>query len=247
MRGIWTGRTERMRRFWDARADEDAFFFVDNRLDYRNPDLERFWEAGERDLWSLLGAVGAGVGPSDVVVEIGCGVGRLTRPLASRSKLVRALDVSPRMLDIARQHNPGLDNVEWLRGDGRSLRQIGSGSADACVSHVVFQHIADPEVTLGYVREIGRVLRPGGWAVFQVSNDPSVHRRRYDSPHLLTGLRSLAGLAPRGQSHPDWRGSYTDLDGLHATARQAGMEVERLVGEGTQFCVVLLRRRGPSR
>jgi SAM-dependent methyltransferase len=241
MRGRYALR--RTQRFWDARAGENAFFFVDNRLDYADPDLERFWKAGEGDLEGLLGTVGAPLRPSDVVVDIGCGVGRLTRPLAERSKHVLALDLSPRMLDLARQHNPGLENVEWLLGDGHSLRPIHSQSVDACVSHVVFQHIADPHVTLGYVREIGRVLRPSGWAAFQVSNDPAPHRRRRDPAHLRTVLRSLFGKAPRGQSHPDWRGAYTDLGRLRVASDTAGMEVERVVGEGTQFCVVLLRRR----
>ena len=49
-------------------------------------------------------------------------------------------------------------------------------SVDGCFSHVVFQHIPDPPITLNYVREMGRVLRPGGWALFQVSNDPTIHQ-----------------------------------------------------------------------
>ena len=36
-----------MAAFWDARAREDAFFFVDDRLDYGSPDEERFWTGGE--------------------------------------------------------------------------------------------------------------------------------------------------------------------------------------------------------
>jgi SAM-dependent methyltransferase len=238
--------TRRMRRFWDERANEDAFFFVDNRLEYRNPDQRRFWEGGEEDLAALLGALDARVQPTDAVIEIGCGVGRLTRPLARQAKLVRALDVSPRMLELAREHNPGLGNVEWLQGDGRSLRPIASQSSDVCVSHVVFQHIADPAITLAYVREIGRVLKPGGWAAIHVSNDPAVHRRRLDARSLLARLRSVAGQAPGGQGHPDWRGSYVDLDDLRAAAGEAGMNVERVVGAGTQFCAVRLRRRAPE-
>jgi SAM-dependent methyltransferase len=232
-----------MQRFWDERADENALFFVDNRLDYLAPDQDRFWEDGRRDLDTLLDAADVRVRAGDVVVEIGCGVGRLTRPLAARAKLVRALDVSPRMLDLARRHNPGLTNVDWLQGDGRSLQPIASTSADACLSHVVFQHIADPAVTLAYVGEIGRVLRPGGWAALHVSNDPAVHRRRPHPRRLVERLRSLAGRAPRGQDHPDWRGSSIELDDLRAAAHAAGMETERVVGAGTQFCIVRLRRR----
>ena len=34
--------------FWDERAREDAFYFVDSRLDYGDPDVERFWAGGAR-------------------------------------------------------------------------------------------------------------------------------------------------------------------------------------------------------
>jgi SAM-dependent methyltransferase len=231
-----------MRSFWDRRADEDAFFFVDNRLWYRNPDLEQFWTDGEHDLDRLLTALGAAVQPGDGVLEIGCGVGRLTRVLAARAADVKALDVSARMLELARQHNPGLENVEWILGDGSTLSEIESESVDACVSHVVFQHIPDPAITLGYVREIGRVLRPGGWAAFQVSNDPRVHARRPIAARVRQAARALRGAAPRGQHDRRWLGSMVELDDLRRAASEGSMTIERLVGEGTQFCLVLTRR-----
>jgi SAM-dependent methyltransferase len=229
-----------MERFWDARAREDPYYFVDSRLRYRDPDTELFWAHGESDLDALLAAVEARVEPSQVVVEIGCGVGRLTRPLADRASVVVALDVSSEMLARARQLNPHLDNVRWVHGDGRSLTGIGDASADLCVSHVVFQHIPDPEITLGYVREMGRVLRPGGEAVFGVSNDPAVHRRSAGAPRNL--IARILGHGPRGQADPAWLGSSVDLADLRAAATEAGLEINRIAREQTQFCVVRARR-----
>ena len=40
--------------YWDERAREDAYYFVDNRLDYRMPDVDRFWAGGEEALGVLL-------------------------------------------------------------------------------------------------------------------------------------------------------------------------------------------------
>ncbi|MFL5843958.1 MAG: class I SAM-dependent methyltransferase [Solirubrobacteraceae bacterium] len=212
-----------MRAFWDRAAREDAEFFVDDR-GHRG---EAFWAAGaeivavfERDLGFTVR------GPR--IVEIGCGVGRLTRVLAERAERVTALDVSPEMLARAREANPGRDDIEWTLGDGASLATVDDASADGVFSHVVFQHIPDPAVTLGYVAEMGRVLRPGGWAAFQVSNDPSIHRRR---------LR-----VPRATRHPAWRGSSVDLAALRRTAESAGLTVAQTAGEGTQFCLVRLAR-----
>jgi SAM-dependent methyltransferase len=231
----------RMREFWDERADENPLFFVDNTLDYRHPDEEAFWAQGRDWLDRLLGEVGAELRPEDDVVEIGCGVGRLTRAIAHRARFVRALDVSPRMLELARRH-AGLDNVEWLLGDGESLAGIADASADACISHVVFQHIPDPAVTLGYVREMGRVLRPGGWAAFQVSNDHGLHRKRRGREGMRIFLRAVTRRGPSGQADPHWLGSAVDLDELSRAAADGGLEVARVSGAGTQFCFVLLER-----
>jgi SAM-dependent methyltransferase len=229
--------------FWDARAEEDPFYFVDNRLVYRNPDLERFWAEGEEDLDRLLNALGESIDPEYEVVEIGCGVGRLTRFISVRAASVRALDVSAKMLELAQEHNGALTNVEWLKGDGSSLAGIASGSADCCVSHVVFQHIPDPRVTLEYVREIGRVLRPGGWAAFQISNDSRVHKRRPLFGLVSQAARAAVGCFPHGQRDPRWKGSSVELDDLRQAASDGAMDVERVVGEGTQLCLVLTRRR----
>ena len=235
-----------MRDFWDARAAEDAFYFVDNRLAYGAPDTETFWRGGEQLVDEILELLELELRSSDELVEIGCGIGRLTRPLAARCRSVRALDVSPRMLELARAHNPGLANVEWLLGDGTTLAPMADRSADACFSHVVFQHLPDPAITLGYVREMGRVLRPGGWAGFQVSNAPEIHRRPSPARRARTWLDAARGRGPRGQGHEAWRGSATDLGELQAVAAEAGMELERTVGAGTQFCFVRLRAQVPS-
>jgi hypothetical protein len=42
----------------NAPVNDDAFYFVDNRLTYGEPDQDRFWREGERDLDRLLGALG---------------------------------------------------------------------------------------------------------------------------------------------------------------------------------------------
>ncbi len=236
------GRSQ-MGAFWDRRARENAFYFVDSRLDYRSPDLQRFWAGGEADVEALLVATGVSLSPSQTVVEIGCGVGRLTRVLAARCAHVLAVDVSERMIEIARELNADLGNVSWLVGDGTSLAEVGDERADACVSHVVFQHLPDPAITLGYVREMGRVLRPGGWAAFQVSNDPGLHRPLAGRTQRVA---ALLGRAPGGQRAPEWLGSAVEVEELRRAVEDGGMALERIVGEGTQFCLVRARRKGPA-
>ena len=229
----------RMGAFWDARAREDALFFVDDRRAYGSEEVDSFWADGERDLDAVLAAVSGRLERSDEVVDLGCGVGRLTRVLAGRARSVRAIDVSSEMLARARELNAHLANVEWVLGDGVSLDGIDDGSVDAIISHVVFQHIPDPAVTLGYVADMGRVLHPGGWAVFQVSTDPEVHRRR---PGVRRRLAAALGRAPQGQDQPEWLGSAVDLDDLRAVAQANAMAVAAVAHPGTQFSIVRLER-----
>jgi SAM-dependent methyltransferase len=232
-----------MGAFWDKRARENAAYFIDNRIDYGDPDLEHFWATGSEAITAVLEPLGVEIGAQERLLEIGCGMGRLTRVLAEHAAAVTALDVSQEMIARAREHNAGVvENVTWVVGDGTTLGGVEDGSVDGCFSHVVFQHIPDPQITLGYIREIGRVLAPGGWAAFQISNDPGIHR----FPGGLKGLKLRAqarlGRAPKGQSDPAWVGSAVALEDLRAAASDGGMSVERVLGEGTQFCYVRLAR-----
>ena len=233
---------QHMRRYWNARAKENALFFIDNRLDYLHTDEARFWAGGETDLADLLRVAGATLRPGEVVLEIGCGVGRLTRPAAALAREVIALDVSDEMLLRGRECNAHLTNVRWVRGNGLDLAPVADASVDACFSHVVLQHIPDPQITLGYVREVGRVLRPGGWAALGLSNRAPVHAAARGARRRLA---ALLGRSPRGQRDPAWVGSAVELDDLRRSAIDAGLAVEQIAYPGAQYCVARLRRGGP--
>jgi len=94
---------------------------------------------------------------TDTALEIGCGLGRITRVLAARAQRVLALDISEEMLARAREHNPELNNVEWILGDGVSLA-VPDGSVDAVLAGQS-AHWFDLDLAMP---EIARVLAPGG-------------------------------------------------------------------------------------
>jgi SAM-dependent methyltransferase len=228
-------------RFWNQKARENALYYVDNRVDYNAPDADAFWRGGDEVLDVLLASAGLALRPDEEVADIGCGVGRISRALARRVRRVYGIDVASEMLALAAEHNRDVDNIEWLHGDGRTLRVLADGSVDGCVSHVVFQHLPDPEMTLSYVREMGRVLRPGGWALFQVSMDPAVHRRKL-GPRAR--VRNLLG---RVDADAAWWGSAVDGAALRQAASDGSLTIERLLGEGTQYATVYARRASSSR
>ena len=75
----------------------------------------------------------------DTVVEIGCGVGRLTRAIAPEVGLLIALDISERMLAIACQAN--LPNDDFRPAEGFTLPGIPDKLVDLALGYCVFQHL----------------------------------------------------------------------------------------------------------
>jgi SAM-dependent methyltransferase len=121
---------------------------------------EEFFALGEQDWadfrhrWERFGLT------PGVCVEIGCGAGRMTRPMASYFEHVHGVDVSPGMLKLAAEATEGLP-VTLHESNGLTL-PLDDGSADAVFSTHVFQHLDSREDALANWREVARVLRPGG-------------------------------------------------------------------------------------
>jgi len=91
-----------------------------------------------------------------VVVDLGCGPGHVARYLHRRDVTVAGIDLSPRMIGIARRHMPEID---FRVGDLLAL-ELADASAAGAVAFYSLIHFtpAELERALG---EIGRVLRPG--------------------------------------------------------------------------------------
>lgn len=102
-----------------------------------------------------------GVDPSDVVLEIGCGVGRVGKHLARHCARWIGSDVSSNMLRHAAESLREFSNVEFVELSGYDLQPIASESVDFVYCTVVFPHLSQWD-RFSYVEEAFRVLRPGG-------------------------------------------------------------------------------------
>jgi SAM-dependent methyltransferase len=233
-----------MRDYWDAKARENAMYFIHSTLDYSDTDETEFWASGPDTLDKTLEPFGRTILPSDQVVEIGCGIGRLTRALAQRAGRVVGIDVSKEMIERARIALADLANVDLLVGNGSDLAGVADASMDVAYSFIVFQHIPDPAVTCHYIKEIGRVLRPGGWTVFQISELPEIHRREtWKSDESFTSrVRRMRGRKPRGCLEPQWLGSALTPEELLGALDAAGLILDETIGAGTQYCGVNAHR-----
>jgi ubiquinone/menaquinone biosynthesis C-methylase UbiE len=95
------------------------------------------------------------------VLDLGCGTGRHSLPLALAGATVTGVDFSVGMLDEARR-KPGAEAVRFLVHDLHEPLPFADGSFDRVVSGLVLEHLRD----LGaFFAEARRVLRPGGRAV----------------------------------------------------------------------------------
>ena len=121
-----------------------------------------FFESGDADVAELFSIVerhtGAPFSPN-TALDFGCGVGRLAGALAKRTRSVIGCDVSPRMLEIARQnmHELQIQNVSFVQ----SLDDIEGKSFDFITSLIVFQHIPVRE-GMRLLDTLLTLLAPGG-------------------------------------------------------------------------------------
>jgi SAM-dependent methyltransferase len=127
---------------------------------------ERFEFAGRTDA-DLVGRYLRG---GDVVLNLGCGVGRVDRYLAPKVAELWAVDVSDEMIRRARERLAGLPNVSLREvGNREFLSGFGADRFDLVFSFLVLQHLEKEDAFL-YLRDAWRVLKPGGTLLAQFPN-----------------------------------------------------------------------------
>ncbi len=162
-----------------------------------------------------------GVGPGDLVLDLGCGFGRHAFEAARRGASVVALDAGPDEVAQVRATLGAMveagelapeDPATAVQGDALAL-PFGDATFDRVIASEVLEHIPDDTAAMC---ELARVLKPGGamavtvprcvpeavnWALSDEYHDtPGGHVRIYRRSTLERRLRS-AGLVPTGFHH----------------------------------------------
>jgi SAM-dependent methyltransferase len=159
-----------VRRHWDALAKDDPFFAV----------LTEAQKQGNRWAISEFFATGVAEVARDLeqvrrcdptarmrcALDFGCGAGRLTQALARHFERVTGVDISERMVALAREHCTD-GRVSFVQNARPDLKVFPSRSFDLVYSRITLQHIA-PRYTRRYLREFIRVLGAGGVMSVQI-------------------------------------------------------------------------------
>src|SRR5262245_57491261 len=181
--------TQVMKRDWNQRARENARWFINTvRLDQSE---EEFDATGESEIRNLILAelvlMTQGRDPKTLrFLEIGCGIGRMTKHLASIFGEVHATDVSGEMIAQARERLRHLPNARLYETSGVDFAALPDNYFDVAFSAYVFQHMPSKDVIRSNILEAYRVVKPGGLLKFHANG---VESQIYES----TGKDTWAG------------------------------------------------------
>ncbi|MCA2230371.1 class I SAM-dependent methyltransferase [Nonomuraea aurantiaca] len=189
------------------------------------------------------------LGPGDgTCLDLGCGTGRYLDAIRSTGRTVVGLDRSGDQLRLARRRDP----APLLQGDGTAL-PFASGVFGTVTAFWVSTDIGDFP---GLLREVARVLRPGGlllfYGVHPCFNGPHIENRE-DGALIIHPTYHLKGWHQRGSW---WReGGIRDRVGMSQVPLpdlinafiDAGLAIERVYEPGEQPIPSILAVRASAR
>lgn len=153
-----------VQRHWDELAKADPLWAVltESEKQGRRWSVDEFFSTGVAEVGADMARVRQ-LEPGfsgRTALDFGCGAGRLTQALARHFDRVTGVDISGRMIALARGHS-GNSRVDFVHNPRADLRRFPGGSFDFVYSRITLQHIA-PRYTRRYLAEFARVLAPGG-------------------------------------------------------------------------------------
>lgn len=175
-------RLSSVQQYWDRLAHTDPMWAIlthDAKTEGRW-DADEFFATGVREVNVFMDQAAAWGAPASrrTALDFGCGIGRLSQALADHFDRVHGVDISPKMIELAGEHNHKGPRVEYLCNPSGDLRRFPDRSMDMVYSWITLQHMR-PRYARRYLREFLRVLAPGGLLLFQYPSKPIRFRLRF--------------------------------------------------------------------
>jgi SAM-dependent methyltransferase len=181
---------------------------------------------------------------AQTVVDIGCGVGRMSQALAEYAGRVVGVDIAPALLAEAREKNRA-PQVSFEQLDGKNILVKSVAAADAVFSYEVL-YLIPPPIVATYFQDIFALLKPEGEFVFQMNLHPMGWKTHV--ARRIRGLLRLAGVK-------EWRGWPTstqlrrypyDRKWVCRTLADAGFQVVRVAGDNLRQTWFVARKPAAS-
>jgi len=154
---------EKMKRDWDRRAKVDPLYWV---AATEEADEDSYHKSAEQDCSAFVEGLRERISSDARVLDVGCGIGRMTAPLGQHFAQVVGVDVSGEMIEHANTLHAGTSNVSFYVNNGSDLAQFPDNDFDLALSYSVLPHLP-PEVVNAYFADLNRVLKPGAWFRYQ--------------------------------------------------------------------------------
>lgn len=133
-----------------------------------------------RPLLDLLGGIAG-----RQVLDAGCGEGYLARVLAARGAQVTGIDLSPRLIELARARNP--DDIDYQAADLSQPLPAIAGRFDAAASYLVLNDVTGYR---GFAATLAASLKPGGRLALALNNPYSAVIDRHVTDYFDSGAAS---------------------------------------------------------
>jgi SAM-dependent methyltransferase len=165
---------------WNALAEFDPLWTILSEPDkkFGKWNREEFFSSGAREAQRVLAICKANsIDISfDRFLDFGCGVGRMTRGFSGFFQSGVGLDVSEKMIGLARQFNPEVKHCEFVANESAVL-PFANESFDFVFTVLVLQHLPSKDLILTYIAEFVRVTKKNGVVVFQLPIRVPLRRR----------------------------------------------------------------------
>jgi SAM-dependent methyltransferase len=211
--------------FWNRSLDELGVQGMEKSLS-PDADWDAFVQSGREELAAAQGVIPMKTGPRRRVLDVGCGLGRVSFALAEQFGEVVGVDIAATLIETARSWNR-FAHVRFEHLSGPEMMPGVREEFDTVFANEVFYLIPWPVLTQ-YSRDAWRLLRPGGEFVFQLNLQPILWKTRisWQIRHILycCGITKWRGW-PTG---PGYRRYDHPVDKVRRMLQQIGFRVERI-------------------
>lgn len=151
---------ENCKEWWNNKAKDNPLYWIISNENSKSED--KFFATGI-DSYNLI-TKDINIKQNMDVLEVGCGVGRITFQFAKYCNIVNGVDICSEYIRLANEYKNRfkVSNIDFYENDGENFDIFNNNQFDFVYSYIVFQHIPYEETLINNIINIHRVLKING-------------------------------------------------------------------------------------